>query len=99
VQNALSYFQYDSSRAFVAQKLGRREDQVETTPLWHATAKENIQKITHGKFDRGLSGKIGEDFFLELSALSLVSNLNVMKVFIYLNGSLFILQNLVIQLL
>jgi len=86
VQNPKSYFLYDSNRAFVAQKLSRREDQVETTPLWHATAEENIQKITHGKFDRRLSGKVGEDFFLELSALSLVSNPNVMKVFIYLNG-------------
>ncbi|KAF6038116.1 PARP15 [Bugula neritina] len=61
VQNPKSYFLYDSNRAFVAQKLSRREDQVETTPLWHATAEDNIQKITHGKFDRGLSGKVGDN--------------------------------------
>jgi len=43
----------------VAKRLGRQEDQVETTPLWHGTDVDTVSKITAGKFDRGYIGKNG----------------------------------------
>jgi len=43
----------------VAKRLGRQEDKVETTPLWHGTDVDTVSKITIGKFDRGYIGKNG----------------------------------------
>ena len=43
----------------VAKKLNKKEDQVETTPLWHGTDMDTVTKITSGKFDRGLAGRNG----------------------------------------
>ena len=46
-------------RKDVAKKLNKKEDQVETTPLWHGTDMDTVTKITSGKFDRGLAGRHG----------------------------------------
>ncbi|KAF6037878.1 PARP14 [Bugula neritina] len=57
VQNPTLYKQYLLLRKEVAKRLGRQEDQVETTPLWHGTDVDTVSKITAGKFDRGYIGK------------------------------------------
>jgi len=59
VQNPTLYKQYLLLRKEVAKRLGRQEDQVETTPLWHGTDVDTVSKITAGKFDRGYIGKNG----------------------------------------
>lgn len=46
-------------RRGVARKLGKPEEAVEKFPLWHGTEEKTVEKITKGKFDRGLSGKNG----------------------------------------
>jgi len=40
--------------------LSKSTNDVETSPMWHATAKANIDKIKKNNFDRGLSGAVGE---------------------------------------
>jgi len=59
VQNPTLYKQYLLLRKKVAKELGRQEDQVETTPLWHGTDVNTVAKITAGNFDRGYTGRNG----------------------------------------
>ena len=59
VQNAHNHALYEVMKKNVAEQLGKQLHEVETTPLWHATREDNIQKITHSHFDRGLSGAVG----------------------------------------
>jgi len=54
--------------------LSKSTQDVETSPLWHATQKANIDEIKKNNFDRGLSGALGE---LETSVKNLFCKLDL----------------------
>jgi len=60
IQNPKVYYLYDALKKNVAMTLSKPTNDVETSPLWHATQKANIDKIKKNNFDRGLSGAVGE---------------------------------------
>jgi len=60
IQNPKVYYLYDALKVYVAKALSKQTDDVETSPLWHATKKAKIDKIKKNNFDRGLSGDVGE---------------------------------------
>lgn len=59
MQNPLAYQSYALLRQAVAKRLGRKESDVETEPLWHGTDEDTAGRIASGKFDRGFSGRNG----------------------------------------
>jgi len=60
IQNPRVYYFYDALKVYTARALSKPTNNVETSPLWHATQKANIEKIKQNNFDRGLSGSVGE---------------------------------------
>lgn len=83
MQNPESFALYKTKRSFVALDLGKPIEQVETTPLWHATNESVIQKITHSQFDRGLSGAVGMIVLMSLRKLVgvyIVGNVNLSSI-------------------
>lgn len=51
--------QYMTQRTAVAEKLGRKEKEVERSPLWHGSTEEAVWKIAETNFNRSYAGENG----------------------------------------
>ena len=60
VQHPTLYYQYAILRSDMARRLGKNEEEVEKSPLWHGASFDVVSKIVADKFDRRFTGAHGK---------------------------------------